>query len=192
MQFLWDLQQCENVFHCYRSAGWDAGSLNTVGGTFANWWTTDMRGYIANTVSLERIITRDLTTESGVGTEVTLGLPAAGTAVAPALPNSVSVAVKWGTGLAGRSFRGRTFHIGLCEDQVTANKLVTSVQNNLNDAYDNLRVVLDNAILAIEFGVLSRYHAGAPRANGILTPILGVSIDPVIDSQRRRLPGRGR
>lgn len=192
LQYLWDLQQCENVFHVYKSAGWTADDLNTVGGTFANWWTSELFAEVSNTVTLQRIMTRDLTTESGVGTEVLLGLPANGQRTSAALPNSVSLAVKWGTGLAGRSYRGRTFHIGLCDDQVTGNTVLAATQTSLKTKYDFIRIALDNALLGVEFGVLSRYHNGAPRAAGILTPITGVGIDPVTDTQRRRSPGRGR
>lgn len=192
LQYLWDLQQCENVFHVFKSAGWTADDLNTVGGTFANWWTSELSDEVSNTVTLQRIITRDLTVENGIGTEVLLGLPANGARTSAALPNNVSLAVKWGTGLAGRSYRGRTFHVGLCDDQVTGNTVLAATQTSLKTKYDFIRIALDNALLGVEFGVLSRFNNGAPRAAGILTPITGVGIDPVTDSQRRRSPGRGR
>jgi hypothetical protein len=57
--------------------------------------------------------------------------------------------------------------------------------------YDDLRTALDNAFVAVDFGVLSTVHAGAPRVPPILTPITGVAIDSTLDSQRRRLPHRG-
>jgi hypothetical protein len=40
--------------------------------------------------------------------------------------------------------------------------------------------------------VVSRFHNNSARVSGVATDILSVSADPVIDSQRRRLPGRGR
>ena len=39
--------------------------------------------------------------------------------------------------------------------------------------------------------VVSRYENNAPRAEGIATLVDRLSSDGVIDSQRRRLPGRG-
>lgn len=192
MQFLWDLQQCENVFHVFKSDGWTDSMLNQIAGTMANWWNDYAKLETSNTVSLERVMTRDLTSQFGIGTEYTSGLPNNGARTSACLPNNVSVAVKWGTGLAGRSYRGRTFHLGLCDDQVTANRLLTATQQDIATAYDALRLALDNAILAVEFGVLSRYTNNQPRPQGILTPITGVSVDPVTDSQRRRSPNRGR
>lgn len=193
MRFLQAGQHVENVYHCYRSQGWDANSLNETAGTFKNWWDGDMQSLVAPNVQLLSIIGTDLTSETGVGVEYADGLPIAGTNPGQAPPNNVTIAVKWGTGLAGRSFRGRTYHIGLQANMIQADgSLFPGSLNDLRSAYDGLRVTLDNVVLALEFGVLSRVAAGAPRTTAILTPITGVSIEPFTDSQRRRLPGRGR
>jgi hypothetical protein len=40
--------------------------------------------------------------------------------------------------------------------------------------------------------VVSRYHLGAPRVTGIATPVITyLATDNNVDSQRRRLTGRG-
>jgi hypothetical protein len=192
LQYLWDQQQVENVYHVFRGNGWDQNGLTQIADTFKNWWLNDLAAYVATEVQLQRVLATDISVQNGQSVESSSGLPLGGVLSSPALPNNVTVAVKWGTGLAGRSFRGRSYHVGLTEDGVTANQLNLARKNQLNGAYDALRTALDNVALGVEFCVLSKYANNAPRTAGICTPISGVAIDTTIDSQRRRLPGRGR
>lgn len=193
MQFLWAGQQCENVFHVRKQGEWSQNDLNYIGEVFAGWWTSTMRGLTTNAASLQRVITRDISHEGGLSTEVTTGLPSAGTENGSvSAPTGSTVAVKWGTGLAGRGFRGRTYHIGLPMGALqNPTTLSATYQNGLRSGYDALRTALDNATLAVEFVVVSRWYNHVLRMPALTTPISGVSVDPDVDSQRRRLKGRG-
>lgn len=42
-----------------------------------------------------------------------------------------------------------------------------------------------------ELSVVSFYHLGAPRAGGLVQPVTAIGGDLFLDSQRRRLAGRG-
>lgn len=157
-----------------------------------------MKVHVANVVTLRQVLATDISVAGGLSVIGTTGLPTTGGNNTTGYPNNVTLAVKWGTGLAGRSFRGRTYHIGLVITQVDTNdNVVASELNAIVGAYDALRTALDNATLGVEMVVVSRYsgvdanHKPIPRVTGITTPISGVSADPVTDSQRRRLPGRG-
>ncbi|HET7637584.1 MAG TPA: hypothetical protein VFK47_02495, partial [Ktedonobacteraceae bacterium] len=61
----------------------------------------------------------------------------------------------------------------------------------LQSAYDALRTTLDNITLNVEFSVVSFVQAKGWRRDPLITPISGVAVEPTLDSQRRRLPGRG-
>lgn len=186
-------QKIENVFHCRRDAGWDSGALNEVAGVFVEWWRTSVRPFTVQSCILESCAAKDLSTLVGAAAEYTTSLPVAGGNDTQAAPLNVTCAVHWGTGTGGRSGHGRTYHIGLCNTQCGSDsRLTNAAVAEIKDAYETLRVGLDNALLGVEFGILSRYTAGAPRPNGILYPITGVSLEQTLDSQRRRLPGRGR
>jgi hypothetical protein len=192
MQFTLAGQQCENVYHVRHSGGWSQENLTYIASTFQNWWTTYMKPLCPSALTLQRVIAKDVSTQDGLAVEEGIGLPTNGDRGVGAEPNSVTLSVKWGTGLAGRSYRGRTYHLQLCQDQVLASNFITqSFQEDLRAAYDALRTALDNATLAAEFVVVSKFHNNAPRTTAVTTPISGVSIEPTIDSQRRRLPGRG-
>lgn len=191
MTFLQDGQYLINKHHYVNTAGWDEGSLNNLGTAIREWWDDNMKARVPNTVSLIEIEVIDLTAGSGLGITVQTGLPIVGTKADNALPNNVTVAVKKGTGLVGRSFRGRTYHVGLAEGQVTGNTINPADLTGLITAYDLLKEPL-GPVIPVDLCVLSEVSGGSQRTEGICTVVTGIGIDPITDSQRRRLPGRGR
>jgi len=189
--FTFDGQQVENVFHWFSGIPWTETMANGLVDWVIEWWTTNLQSQVPTTVVLQSARGTDLSSLTGLQVIRTTGLPAAGTAATAALPNNSTVAVKWSTALRGRSYRGRTFHIGLPEAGVTGNALVSAYQAALLNAYQNLTD--DPGIVELtQMCVLSEVSGGAPRAEGICTTITAASIEPIVDSQRRRLPGRGR
>lgn len=189
MRFLDDGQKVENVFHVDNATPWDATELLRYCAVFANWWNADMRALVSDAVSLVSVIGKDMATGTAVGVEYTTGLPLVGGNTSGDFPNNVTLAVKWSTGLAGRSFRGRTYHIGLAKNQVAGQIVVSSSLSSIVTAYLLLISAVTTAGAALS--VASRFHLGVVRVTGVTTHILSASADPVIDSQRRRLPGRG-
>lgn len=191
MQYSYDGQQVENVFHVHQDGEWTVSQMQAIATVFVDLFDDELDTFAAATLTLNRVLVRDLTTSSGLAIEWTTGLPLSGLSPSPQLPNNVTAAVKWTTGLAGRSFRGRTYHLGLCENSVTANELVSTLPADLESAYATLITNIPAAVTGAALVVVSKYHLGAPRTTGITTDIIAVSVDPVVDSQRRRLPGRG-
>lgn len=188
--FTVESQICANVFHLKGETPFDATSLATMAVLFRDWWDTNLKNHCNAVVSLDRIRGRALDTDHSPSVEVTSGMPLAGTSMSQAMPNNVTVAVKWQTGLSGRSYRGRTYHVGLNEGQVSANEVTPTGITALTNAYNALLTAINGTPYALV--VLSRYNNNQPRATAVATEIDGVSIDTFIDSQRRRLPGRGR
>lgn len=185
-----DSQQIENVFHVEKEGVLTVTDLETIGAAFVDWFDTH-RNLVNTGVVLREIDFRDLTTASGLGILYNNSLPMAGLLNQAAMPNSVTVAIKWGTGLTGRSFRGRTYHIGLTEGQVLNNALETATVAGLLASYNNLLTTVNGT--GFTMVVASRFANNAPRVTGVTTPILTASYaDTTIDSQRPRLPGRGR
>lgn len=189
--FLQDGQRVMNTHHFYDGTGWDAGKLNNLAEGVYQWWHNDVRGQVSNTVQLTGVIATDLTPGSGLQAAKTTGLPEFGGKNSPALPNNVTLAVKKATGFAGRSFHGRTFFIGLTEDAVTGNTVDPTLVGTLVTAFDHLKEPL-GPLIPVDLCVLSLVADGVERPDGICTPVTGISVDSTVDSQRRRLPGRGR
>jgi len=190
MVFLYDGQYCINKHHFINPSGWDAGSLNNLGTALVEWWEDNLASNMPNTLSLVEVEVIDLTEGSGLGINVTTGLPIAGSSGGAQLPNNVTVAVKKGTGFIGRSFRGRTYHIGLNEANVVGNTLTEATVTMLLNAYDALKEPA-GPVLPFDLCVLSEWEDGVQRTAGVCTIVTGIGVDPITDSQRRRLPGRG-
>lgn len=182
-------QICQNVLHYKSLDPLDAADLEAVCYEFVQQWTTYLRPLTASAASLIAVRATALDTEFAPGIEYTADLPLAGTASGTALPNNVTVAVRFLTLLRGRSYRGRAFHIGLVTSQVSGNEITTGFQTNLRNAWIALQSIESTPVVAQ--CVLSRYEGGVLRPEGVATDINGVQIDKTLDSQRRRLPGRG-
>lgn len=191
MEFIQDGQYLYNKHHFLNNAGWDAGSLNNLGTAVREWWEANCQQFTNNNVTLQAITCRDLSEAQGLETAVTTDLPQQGAGQTQPMPNHVTIAVAKKTGFAGRSFSGRTYYVGLSTDMVTVNTLEAAFVNELRDAFTAL-IDPNGLILPGQLCVLSEVQAGNWRAEGICTPVTGISVDPTLDSQRRRLPGRGR
>jgi len=109
-----------------------------------------------------------------------------------ASPNNVSLAISFRTGLSGRSYRGRNYWIGFTEPNVTNNQIDGTLVNSILAAY-TLLIGVDAVASDWTWSVYSRYVNGVERETGTSTDVTSVgTTDSIVDSQRRRLPGRGR
>lgn len=189
MHYLFQGEHCMNTFWIKSNINETSPLLEQeLAGTFKNWFNTEVRPLSSNTLVLYEIVVKELRPD-GIAVLYTDGLPITGAKSEEALPNNVALAVHWGTGLVGRSRHGRTFHMGLCIDQVTSNHC--DVASAIQTVYDNLRTALDNITLNVEFSVVSFVVSKEWRRDPLVTPISGVAVESTLDSQRRRLPGRG-
>lgn len=196
-QFTYNGQQCENVYYVEGQDAWDAITLQALAAVFGEWWIAELGPSMPIALTLNRILARDMTTEAAPSIEYTTDLPASGEQSVEALPNSVTLAVKWVTGLAGRSFRGRTYHIGMVDLSVLGNVATSGFHDLLTAAYNQLinAIVTENPDWGL---VVASFFSGVdvdgnpiPRSTAVLTPILTAVVNDIVDSQRRRLPGRG-
>lgn len=107
------------------------------------------------------------------------------------LPNNVSLCYSLRGGLTGRSHRGRFYTLGMDKSQTAGNTAATAYQGAMLTALTAL-----NDALATEgwnWVIMSRRHNNADRETGLTTYVTSISlVDATLDSQRRRLPGRGR
>jgi len=193
VEMVYDLfgSKVENVYHVRGSGGWTIAELQSLANVF-NTWDNDvlklMRGASA---CLDRIVARDLTAEIAPGVEVNAHIDPCGSGGGETQPGNVTVAVKWTTGLVGRSARGRTYHIGLTETMTVGNALVPTIAANLITAYTSLITRIQGADPNWQLVVVSRYSNNVRRAQGEVFDIIACDVDLNLDSQRRRLTGRG-
>jgi hypothetical protein len=182
----------ENRFHVRKGAPYSAADLTAVRTIFDSWDNVTGKSLRHAGTFLARIKSTALDSIGSPFEDFTLAAARAGTSGSSSLPNNATIAVKLATGLTGRSQRGRIYIIGVSVghlqtgSQLITNTYATALTGGLNTLMTNL------ATGGHTLGVLSYRENGAWRVAGKFTPATGWTLaDNVMDSQRRRLPGRG-
>jgi hypothetical protein len=188
--YLWQGQFVQNVLHYDTPGATTITEMEELGDLLVDWFDVQLQPQVTSQLSLVEVKLTDLTSEFGPVVEWTTGLPIVGTNIGQTMPNNVAIVMTKRTVFRGKSFRGRIYHPGLVEAQVTNNQLVPATQTLLLTNYNAL-VELEGAGGLYTLQVVSRYTNNAPREIGVATPVISITTDGFIDSQRRRLPGRG-
>jgi hypothetical protein len=172
--------------------------MQTLGQALIDWWDANIAPLVWIGVELREVVVTALNSGTGLQATVVPATTQLGELNVSALPMNVSLTISFRTGLRGRSFRGRNYIVGLVEGQTTsANEVVSATSAAFVDAYN---LLLDfGQDIGASWVVVSRFSGvdgngdPIPRAAGVTTPITSVLVvDNIVDSQRRRLPGRGR
>jgi hypothetical protein len=107
-----------------------------------------------------------------------------GTGVGEVEPGNVALVVKLLTGAVGRSRRGRQYMFGLGENTVNGNIA-------LSGYLSALAVAFTRHLLGFTAASNTYIPTVASRKLGVLYDVIQFGIEAYIDSQRRRLTGRG-
>jgi hypothetical protein len=179
----------ENVLHAVKSDPWSESDLFATCEAMDS-WAENHWSPIANAHAFYRgCKATDLSSETGAIAFSVETPTVAGGVAATNVPTNVTACVTLRTALRGKSYRGRMYWIGLSDGDYSASVLTTTARDAIIAAVAELKDAINGG-----FGtwcVLSRVHDKALRAEGIGTPITVVDMDRNLDSQRRRLPGRG-
>jgi hypothetical protein len=188
----WDTQQIENVFHYTKVGNYTIDDLADLALAFRTAWNLGPRGSMSNTVSARGLRLTDLSTSTGPVIEYVTGFPLTGALSATAsLPNNVAICMTKRTPARGRSHRGRTYHPGLVEGDVVGNAVAAARVTDLLSSYNSLIELVDANTITHTLVVASTFANGDWRPEGIVTPVIAYTTDGMVDSMRRRLPGRG-
>lgn len=179
----------ENVLNFEFEAQPTLSDLEALTAELEDWHSTLLYATQSEDISLILIRGRDLTEVDGSVSEIPVDPVQTGGIGSRVLPSNATLAMKQVSGFAGRSKRGRTFHIGLTELQVVGDAIVEDRQADLLNAYDGLLV--GGSITVARLVVVSYCNLGNWRAAAAITPVNNFASDWVVDSQRRRLAGRG-
>lgn len=189
LQFTVESQFVYNVLHYRKETAWDEGSMIDLGTLLESWWTTYGKTTANNTVSLNLIKMRDLTTVNSLYIEYPGSLPTAGAMAGNKLPNSVTAVLSLRTGQAGRSRRGRIFLVGVEASQIANGLLTSSARTAWVSAYGHL--IDDLEAEGYHLTICSKKVGTTPRENAVLTDVTFVTVSQYIAVQKRRLVGRG-
>jgi len=191
LRMLFDNQEVENTLWGEFPGTPTAAGINDMCEALSGWWVTNIKPNVVSTLQLLEVYGSDQSASTGPESTFVPTGTQAGTLASPALPNNVALCISFRTQLRGRSYRGRNYLPGIAEDGVTNNVFLAARTAMFVSAYTSLIGLFnDNAQTWV---VASRFTSNAPRITGVAEPITAVvATDPIVDSQRRRLPGRGR
>jgi len=190
-------QQCFNDLWFIKATGavtvFDASNLaNGIQLT----WGQNVVPLLSNDLTLVRTTVRDYTLENGVEAVSTMGTFDGG--AGDALPNNVAACVSLRTGFAGRHYRGRIYLPGIPRTAVTENEYLDDFMNGQLTALA-MFIGPDAVANGWQLVVVARQQtitpgsAPVPIPGGIVTLAVAWQFtNNVVDSQRRRLPGRGK
>lgn len=186
LNFLHLNEQCMNVIHVRMGTAFAQADLENMAQIIAEWWDTNLKAQCSPSTALASIEATSLETEEDLRIIYTTGMPNVGTNASVAMPGGTTVAVRLTSAYSGRSKNGRLFHIGLTEASVTGNSLVPAVQDTLIAAYEELLAAINGYGNDASLVIVSYCNNGSWRTTGGTVIVENASVDPYIDSQRRR------
>jgi hypothetical protein len=181
----------ENVIHVEKGSPYSFANLQAVRAIVDAWDAATGYQFRHTTAQLVRIRSKALDTNTSPLEDYFLPTPRGGAVGGNAVPLNVAFCVKLATGLAGRSYRGRWYLGNLGTPQINdAGHILALTVAAYPPALDALRAAL---LAGGHTQVITSYrNNGAWRTTAVNTPVTAaVAVDNAIDSQRRRLPGRG-
>lgn len=188
---LFGQQALTNIIYFLSTTGWTPGSLDILCDEVVDWWTTNIAPLMNDALSLVGVTATDLTTETSPSVTVPVSPAVAGARTEAASPANAAATVTFRTVQRGRSSRGRNYVSGLSDGfgVISPTAVGTGYASDLATAYAALEDV-EAAVNAVH-SVVSFFSEKAPRTTAQILPVLSYTCDTLIDSQRRRLAGRG-
>jgi hypothetical protein len=191
-----DSQKVENTLWFETTAPPTSANLADLTAALYDWWVAEYSPLVTSQLILREIVATSQDTATGPQDTFAPPVLSTGTDTGAPLPNMVSLTVSFRTGFRGRSFRGRNYVVGITEPQVVNNNIDPTLVTAWRSAYDAILTSLGSTdytwVVASRFSGVDGDGHPIPRVTGIVTPVTTVVVvDPVLDVQRRRLPGRG-
>lgn len=194
LRFLRFSQRCEITLGFKKPTAVTQTDMQNLSELVRQWWLNSGRAQMGPQTSFREVYVRDLTSESSGSWTNSTGIGTAGTlSDGSNMPGNVAIVLSFRTGLRGRANRGRNYWFGFGANQFVASNnptLTSTYVGNLVTMYNRLLPGGANDPTPFQWVVISRQLNGVPQGRAI--PIIAViAVDNVVDSQRRRLPGRG-
>jgi len=149
----------------------------------SNVWPA-LQACMMNTYTLNLIEATDRYAVGGAYGSHTPAVLPSGSKTGDAAPANIAAVLSWKTGISGRTAHGRTYVFGFGDTDMGGSYfnsgnlvLLANLATAMMGWNGGLGIATDFAVLSLK--------------DEVLRPINGYAADNVVDSQRRRLPGRG-
>lgn len=190
-------QKVENTLWWRFATPPDASDIEALAEQLFTWWSTAYADIASEDLVLNEILITDMSEEGGIQFTRN-GDGTNGNVAGDILPNNSSVCVSFRTGFSGRSRRGRNYVPGIpIGSRDGVNTITQAYATAVTEAYTTL---IESEVVDVALWVIASRFSGVdpdtgrpiPREEGVTTSVSAVVVtDLILDSQRRRLPGRG-
>jgi hypothetical protein len=182
-------QKCMNVFYFERGVPFDSEALSDTLTAFIDAYTDTIKPFVPSDVTLQTVDITALDDEAGLQEAASPAV--VGIGAGDAAPGNVTIAIKFSSGLTGRSQRGRMFHVGLKLGDLVGDQVDSAVAEAIRAAWADVLTTTAGEVDS-EHVVVSYCHDGEWRTTGQTTPVTAYLLtDNNVDSMRNRLAGRG-
>lgn len=165
--------------------------MTSLGGLVLAGWVTNVIPRQSTDLTLREIVVTDLTAADAGTVTVPVTTPTAGTVGSQSLPGNCAFCVSLRSAFRGRSSRGRIFIAGLPESSTSLGRVDAGLAAEYVAAIEAMRELEDDPN-PWSLMIVSKRHNNAWRTEAAQFQVQAVTmVDTVIDSQRRRLIGRG-
>jgi len=152
------------------------------------WWTSVLKADLTTATTLRQIRATDLTSQGAPQDIETINETGTSTSAEIGLNSALVVSER--TEKRGRSYRGRVYLSGLNVDAlVSAVDVAGGTASAYAAAFAGLQGSLDT--LGFDTVVASKQHNGVETNPAEVNEVVAWIVDTHVDSQRRRLAGRG-
>jgi hypothetical protein len=183
-------QIVENTLYFILTGGWSEAGLTDLASALIAWWIAHMRDQTSSDATLMGVTATSMASETAPSVDVSAPADTTGNADFPAQPGNVTFTTQFRTTGRGRSSRGRNYAMGVPSNVVTGDTVSLTWASALAAAYAALNADLDS--IGCQHVVYSRVADGVARAVGLAQLVTAYGFaDLNLDSQRRRLAGRG-
>jgi hypothetical protein len=183
-------EACNNTLYYTQSGGWGVTEMQSLADAIDVIWGAFVAAHMYQDYNYVQTVVTDKRTDTALQAFASTHASAGGITGAP-VPNNVALSVKRQSAFTGRSARGRVYVPVGAEANLASTNVVSSAWAAFVTA---AFTAMDAAAQDIDWiGVIvSRVHDGVPLTTAVAYTIVEwIVVDLVIDSMRRRLPGRG-
>jgi hypothetical protein len=184
-------QQVQNGIY-FAATATPSASLETLGDALIEWHTTNILPLLGSNLTLRQVDLRDVSQPDGPVVVRNTGLPVDGGQATESLPSNVAFVLTFRTAQGGRKGRGRNYIPAIPENKSSGAAIDAALASSLQAGY---QLLIGEGAMATgwTWSIASRVGAGSDGLPTNYYPITAVQVrDNIFDSQRRRLPGRGR
>lgn len=179
----------EMTFAVTKSTPWASADFDDLMPAVSDWYEFELCPHLSQDLLLFNIKATDISSETGTVREYPVSPVLPGGMPNDSLPANAAYVVTFNTPLRGRSYRGRSYTPGIPDVEQDDSQFLNGTWCTLiQAAWSYLTSYLEDGW---EQAVVSLFHDLAARETGVATAIDSYTGDFAIDSQRRRLAGRG-